>query len=65
MRTTLDLPHDLLQEALKITNEKNKTSLIVNSIKSTIRRNKLMQLIQKQGTVSLDLKMSQVRKRKK
>ena len=65
MRTTLDLPNDLLQEALKITNEKNKTSLIVNSVKSVIRRHKLMQLIEKQGMVALDVHVDQLRKRKK
>lgn len=65
MRTTLDLPNDLLEEALKITNEKNKTSLIINSVKSVIRRHKLMQLIEKQGTVALDIDLDQVRKRKK
>jgi len=65
MRTTLDLPNDLLQEALKITNERNKTSLIVNSVKSVIRKHKLMQLIEKQGSVALNIKTDQLRKRKK
>ena len=65
MRTTLDLPKDLLEEALKITNEKNKTSLIVNSVKSTIRRYRLLELIKKQGTIALDLDLNKLRKRKK
>lgn len=65
MRTTLDLPGDLLEEALKITKEKSKTSLIVNSIKSTIRRHKLIKLIQKQGSISLDVDLNRIRKRKK
>ena len=65
MRTTLDLPNELLEEALKITNEKNKTSLIVNSVKSTIRRYKLLELIKKQGTVPLDIDLNKIRKRKK
>ena len=65
MRTTLDLPNDLLQEALKITNERNKTSLIVNSVKSVIRKHKLMQLIEKQGSIALNIKTDQLRKRKK
>jgi len=65
MRTTLDLPNELLEEALKITNEKNKTSLIVNSVKSTIRRYKLLELIKKQGTVTLDIDLNKIRKRKK
>lgn len=65
MRTTLDLPKDLLEEALKITNEKNKTSLIVNSVKSTIRRYQLLELIKKQGTIALEVDLNKVRKRKR
>jgi len=65
VRTTLDLPEDLLEEALKITKEKSKTSLIVNSIKSTIRRHKLIKLIKKQGSVTLDLNLDRIRKRRK
>jgi hypothetical protein len=64
MRTTLDLPNELLEEALKITNEKNRTSLIVNSVKSTIRRYKLAELIKKQGTIPLDIDLEQLRKRR-
>lgn len=65
MRTTLDLPEELLEEALKITREKNKTSLIVNSVKSTIRRHKLLELIKKQGMIDLDVDLNTLRKRKK
>lgn len=65
MRTTLDLPKDLLEEALKITNEKNKTSLIINSVKSTIRRYQLLELIKKQGTIALEVDLNKVRKRKR
>jgi hypothetical protein len=65
MRTTLDLPGALLEEALKITHEKNKTSLIVNSVKSTIRRYKLLELIKKHGTIALDIDLNETRKRKK
>lgn len=66
MRTTLDLPEDLLNEALKITNEKNKTSLIVNSIKATIRKHKLSALIEMQGTMpDFDIDLNKTRKRSK
>ncbi len=64
MRTTLDLPNELLEEALKITKEKNRTSLIVNSVKSTIRRYKLAELIKKQGTIPLDIDLDKLRKRR-
>lgn len=64
MRTTLDLPSDLINEALKITNEKSKTSLIINSIKSTIRKYKLLKIIKKQGTIDLNINLAVLRKRK-
>jgi hypothetical protein len=65
MRTTLDLPEDLLDEALKLTKEKNKTSLIINSIKSTIRRHKVIQLMAKQGKIDVDIDLAKLRKKKK
>lgn len=65
MRTTLDLPEDLLDEALKLTKEKSKTSLIVNSIKSTIRRHKVVKLMAKQGKIDIDLDLDRLRKKKK
>lgn len=65
MRTTLDLPEDLIDEALKLTKEKNKTSLIINSIKATIRRQKAIKLMAKQGKINVDVDLDVLRKRKK
>lgn len=65
MRTTLDLPEDLIDEALKLTKEKNKTSLIINSIKVTIRRQKAIKLMAKQGKINVDVDLDVLRKRKK
>jgi Arc/MetJ family transcription regulator len=63
MRTTLDLNESLLDEAMKITGEKTKTSLIHRALSDLVRREKTMKLLDFAGKVdiSLDLDVSRGR----
>jgi Arc/MetJ family transcription regulator len=66
MRTTLDLNEGLIDEAMKITGEKTKTSIIHRALADLIRREKTMRLLDYAGKVdiSLDLDASRGRNRK-
>ena len=54
MRTTLDLPEDLLQQAAKLSKEKTKTGTIVRALWEYIRLKKLEKLALSAGSVKLD-----------
>lgn len=66
MRTTLDLNDVLIDEAMKITGEKTKTSIIHRALSDLIRREKTLKLLDYAGKVdiSLDLDASRGRNRK-
>jgi len=63
MRTTLDLNELLLDEAMKITGEKTKTSIIHRALSDLVRREKTMKLLDFAGKVdiSIDLDISRGR----
>jgi ubiquinone biosynthesis protein UbiJ len=63
MRTTLDLPESLLNEAMKASHQKTKTAAIVTALNDLIRKNKLQQLRTFRGKVDIDLDINQLRKR--
>jgi Arc/MetJ family transcription regulator len=63
MKTTLNLPDDLIQEALKITKFKTKTDLIVSAIKHLVKQEKLQKLKNYKGKVQLDINLDDLRKR--
>lgn len=63
MRTTLDLPNELVDEAMKITHAKNKTELITMALKNIIRQNKYNRLINFHGNVKMDIDLDILRKR--
>jgi Arc/MetJ family transcription regulator len=63
VRTTLDLNELLLDEAMKITGEKTKTSIIHRALSDLVRREKTMKLLDFAGKVdiSIDLDISRGR----
>jgi hypothetical protein len=63
MRTTLDLPNELIDEAMKITHAKNKTELITIALQNIIRQNKYNKLINFHGRVKMDIDLDILRKR--
>jgi Arc/MetJ family transcription regulator len=54
MRTTLDLPEKLLNEAMKISHADTKTGVIVLALKELIRKSKIAGLKKYRGKIDLD-----------
>jgi len=64
MRTTLDLPEDLLHEAMKATEIKTKTRVITVALKGLIRKYRIAGLKDFKGKVDLDMDLDDIRGRK-
>ena len=64
MRTTLDLPEDLVTEAMKATHIRTKTKVIITALEELIRKSKIAELKQFKGTVQdLDIDIDVLRGR--
>lgn len=63
MRTTLDLPKELIDEAMTITKSKTKTELIKMALLNVINQEKRNGLINFHGMVDLDIDLDILRKR--
>ena len=63
MRTTLDLPQGLIEEAMRVSNIKTKTALIVQALEDFVRKSKLSNLKGYKGKVDLDIDLSSLRAR--
>lgn len=63
MRTTLDLPEDLIAEAMKATSINTKTQLIITALEDLIRKSKISGLKAYKGKVDLDIDMNALRGR--
>jgi len=63
MRTTLDLPEDLLNEAMAITHITTKTDVIKTALINLIQKERIKDLKQYYGKVNLDIDLAVLRKR--
>ncbi len=63
MRTTLDLPQELLEEARKLLGFKSKADTIVFSLRELIRRNKIKKIKQLSGAIELEINIPPSRRR--
>ncbi|GAB6276073.1 MAG: type II toxin-antitoxin system VapB family antitoxin [Rectinema sp.] len=63
MRTTLDLPDELVNEAMTVTRSKTKTDLIKTALQNIIQKEKTKSLQQYFGKVDLDIDLDTMRKR--
>jgi len=63
MRTTIDIPKDLINEAMKITNSPTKTELIKQALFNIIQKNKIQSLKNYKGKIDLELDLNIVRDR--
>ena len=63
MRTTLDLPNELIDEAMQITHAKSKTDLIKLALTNIIQQEKINKLINFHGAIDLDIDLNSLRKR--
>lgn len=64
MRTTLDLPEELLAEAMKTTEIKTKTKVIITALEELIRKSKISDIKKYKGKIDLDIDLNDVRGRK-
>lgn len=63
MRTTLDLPDTLVQNAMKVSHQKTKTAVIITALQDLVRKSRLQELRQFKGQVNLDINLNVLRKR--
>ncbi len=63
MRTTLDLPESLLEEARTALGFKSKTDTIVMALRELVRRQRLEKLKALMGRVNLDVDVPKSRRR--
>ncbi len=64
MRTTLDLPEKLLNEAMKIAHIDTKTGVIVKALEELIRKSTISDLKQYKGKINLEIDLDEVRDRR-
>jgi len=64
MRTTLDLPEELLEEAMKATNIRTKTQVIIQALENLVRKYNVAQIKNYKGKVDIDVDLGQLRGRK-
>ena len=63
MRTTIDIPEDLISEAMKVTNSPTKTQLIKIALYNIIQKNKIKSIKKFKGKIDLDLDLNRLRAR--
>ena len=63
MRTTLELPDTLVNEALALTKISTKTELIKFALENVIQREKIKELANYFGKITLDVDLDKLRKR--
>jgi Arc/MetJ family transcription regulator len=63
MRTTLDIPEDLLEEARRVLGFKSKTDTVVLSLQELIRRRRIEELKRLMGSVELEIDLPASRRR--
>lgn len=63
MRTTIDIPENLIKEAMRATRIRTKTKVIITALEDLIRKSKISRLKEFKGTVDLDIDMNSMRGR--
>jgi hypothetical protein len=64
MKTTIDIPNKLLEEAMELTGSQNRNQMIIEALKNEIIRIKRKRLIALKGTVDLGIDLDSLRDRK-
>ncbi|MEM9896198.1 MAG: type II toxin-antitoxin system VapB family antitoxin [Bacteroidota bacterium] len=63
MRTTMDIPEELIEEAMKITGAKTKSQAIKEALESQIKRAKRQRLLNYKGKIDLNVDLDITRDR--
>ncbi|MBI2373195.1 MAG: type II toxin-antitoxin system VapB family antitoxin [Deltaproteobacteria bacterium] len=65
MRTTLDIPSDLMEEAMRLLDFKSKTDVVVVALRELVRRRKLNELADLAGKLDIEVDLKRSRRRPK
>lgn len=65
MRTTMDIPSELIEEAQRLLGFKSKTDTVIVSLRNLIRRRRIEELKTLMGAVQLDIDLPKSRRRSK
>ncbi len=65
MRTTINIPEELINKAMRITGASTKTELIKTALMEIIQKNKILKLKNYKGKINLKVDLNSVRKRTK
>ena len=63
LRTTLDLPDQLIRDAMKASHQKTKTAVIIAALQDLVRKRRIQELRHFRGRVDLDVDLDVLRKR--
>lgn len=63
MRTTIDIPENLISEAMKLTNINTKTDVIKEALVNLIQKEKIKNLKLYHGKIDLNIDLNKLRKR--
>jgi len=63
MRTTLDLPENLLNKAMEVAHTKTKTRTITLALQELIRKRNIAKLKNYKGKIDLDIDLDVIRNR--
>lgn len=64
MRTTLDLPEDLVEEAMKVTGIATKTRTIITALEEMIRKSRISGIKKFKGKIDLEMDLDVLRGRR-
>jgi hypothetical protein len=64
MRTTLEIPDRLISEAMKASNQRTKTGVIIAALEEFVRRSRLQGLKRYRGRLDCEIDLDVLRKRK-
>jgi len=63
MRTTLDLPENLLNEVMEATHTRTKTAVIIKALEDLLRKSRISDLKKYRGKISLEMNLDEIRDR--
>jgi hypothetical protein len=63
MRTTLDLPESLMDEAMKLSHQRTKTAVIVTALEDFVRKNRIQGLKKFRGRIDVEIDLNTLRNR--
>ncbi len=65
MKTTVILPDEIMDEAMKLSHMKSKTALLIASLQAFIRDIRIRKLLELKGKIPLEVDIDTLRERKK